>query len=57
MFPETLNLGKTFSEYKEVKQFAFEIVLDENMNRNKEIKEFAIEKEVLCFVCHSPKEY
>ena len=47
------EIAKTVSEYKEVKQFAFEIVLDENMNRNKrQIKEFAIEKEVLCFLCH-----
>ena len=41
------EVAKTVSEWKEVKQFSFEIVLDENMNRNKQIKEFAIEKEVL----------
>ena len=43
---------KTIAEYKEV-IFAFDILTDQDINRNKRrIKEYSIEKIVLCLLCH-----
>jgi hypothetical protein len=44
---------QVISQYKKVKSFALEILMDQNMNKIKrQIREYGLERRVVCFLCH-----